>query len=260
MTATATVSRPLRKLLAAGPAIFRDGNALIANDAYPAELLPELEALCLPRISEAEGKEVIALLKAHAGRVRYVVEREEAVDVVAELLEAEALAFDVETAPLPHYRSPVRIAFTKSGALRKRQPTTGAAGLALDPYRSRASSSFPYSAGPAQGLSSLTCSASSAGTRSRRCGRSLLLRRQHATFDVRRAPRRSCHTTPVAGSSTSFACAALTHGLVRAGRCRSPASPAICSTSSCRKGWRFRIGEPSPYPAPNSSTPPSTAS
>ena len=77
MTATATVSRPLRKLLAAGPAIFRDSDALFANDAYPAELLPELEALCLPRISEAEGKEVIALLKAHAGRVRYVVEREE---------------------------------------------------------------------------------------------------------------------------------------------------------------------------------------
>ena len=55
-------------------AIFRDGNALI-YDACPAELLPELEALCLPRISEAEGKAVAALLKEHAGRVRYVVER-----------------------------------------------------------------------------------------------------------------------------------------------------------------------------------------
>jgi DNA polymerase I len=131
-----SVSRPLRKLLAAGPAIFRDGNALITNDACPAELLPELEALCLPRISEAEGKAVVALLKEHAGRVRYIIEEKEAVDVVAELMRAEALAFDVETAPLPHYRSPVRIAFTKSGALRKRQPTTGAAGLALDPYRS----------------------------------------------------------------------------------------------------------------------------
>ena len=125
MTATASVSRPLRKLLAAGPAIFRDGNTLITGDACPAELLPELEALCLPRISEAEGKAVVALLKEHAGRVRYVVEEEEAVDVVAELLEAEALAFDVETAPLPHYRSPVPLAFTKSGTLRKRQPTTG---------------------------------------------------------------------------------------------------------------------------------------
>jgi hypothetical protein len=50
---------------------------------------------------------------------------------------AEALAFDVETAPLIQYRAPVPLAFTKSGTLRKRQPTTGVAGLALDPYRSR---------------------------------------------------------------------------------------------------------------------------
>ena len=137
MTATATISRPLRKLLAAGPAIFRDGNTLITGDACPAELLPELEALCLPRISDEDGRAVVALLKEHAGRVRYVVEQEEAVDVVAELMEAEALAFDVETAPLSHYRAPVPLAFTKSGTLRKRQPTTGVAGLALDPYRSR---------------------------------------------------------------------------------------------------------------------------
>ena len=83
------------------------------------------------------ARAVVALLKEHAGRVRYVVDEEEAVDVVAELMQAEALAFDVETAPLPQYRSPVPIAFTKAGTLRKRQPTTGSAGLALDPYRSR---------------------------------------------------------------------------------------------------------------------------
>ena len=115
MTATASVSRPLRKLLAAGPAIFRDGNALITNDACPAELLPELEALCLPRISDEDGRAVVALLKEHAGRVRYIVDEEEAVDVVAELMAAETIAFDVETAPLPQYRAPVPLAFTKSG-------------------------------------------------------------------------------------------------------------------------------------------------
>ena len=103
MTATAAVSRPLRKLLAAEPAIFRDGNTLITGDACPVELLPELEALCLPRISDEDGKAVVALLKEHAGRVRYIVDEEEAAGVVDELLEAEALAFDVETAPLPHY-------------------------------------------------------------------------------------------------------------------------------------------------------------
>jgi hypothetical protein len=135
--APASVSRPLRKLLASSPAIYRDGNTLITNDACPAELLPELEALCLPRISDEDRRTVVALLKEHAGRVRYVVNETEAIDVVAELITAETLAFDVETAPLPDYRSPVPIAFTKAGTLRKRQPTTGAAGLALDPYRSR---------------------------------------------------------------------------------------------------------------------------
>jgi hypothetical protein len=98
-----SVSRPLRKLLAAGRAIFRDGNTLVTGDACPAALLPELEALCLPRISDEDGRAVVALLKKQAGRVRYIVDEEEAAGVVAELLEAEALAFDVETAPLPHY-------------------------------------------------------------------------------------------------------------------------------------------------------------
>ena len=65
--------------------------------------------------------------------MRYIVDEEEAAGVVAELLAAATIAFDVETAPLPHYRAPVPLAFTKSGTLRKRQPTTGVAGLALDP-------------------------------------------------------------------------------------------------------------------------------
>jgi hypothetical protein len=67
---SASVSRPLRKLLAAGPAIYRDGNTLLTGDACPPQLLPELEALCLPRISEEDGRALFALLKEHAGRVR----------------------------------------------------------------------------------------------------------------------------------------------------------------------------------------------
>jgi hypothetical protein len=171
MTATATVSRPLRKLLSSSPAIYRDGNTLITNDVCP-ELLPELEALCLPRISDEDGKLVVALLKEHAGRVRYIVEEEEAVDVVAELMQAEALAFDLETAPLPHYRSPVQIAFTKSGTLRKRQPTTGAAGLALDPYRSRVRLISVFG-GPGAPAPSCSTSTSFPGAFLRPCGPSL---------------------------------------------------------------------------------------
>ena len=136
MTATATISRPLRKLLAAGPAIYRDGNTLITGDACPTEFMAELEALCLPQVSEADRATVIALLREHAGRVRYVTRQAEAIAVVNELMAAEALAFDVETAALAEYRAPIPLAFTKSGTLRKRQPTIGVAGLALDPHRS----------------------------------------------------------------------------------------------------------------------------
>src|SRR3954447_10457589 len=109
MTAMSSVSRPLRKLLAAGPAIYRDGNTLIAGEACPAELLPELESLCLPRVSEADGKAVVALLKEHAGRVRYVIDPGEARAAVKALTQADELAFDVETAPLAQYRGPVPI-------------------------------------------------------------------------------------------------------------------------------------------------------
>jgi hypothetical protein len=95
MTATASISRPLRKLLAAGPTIYRDGNTLITGDACPTEFIAELETLCLPQISEADRATVVALLREHAGRVRYVTRQAEAVAVVDELMAAEALAFDV---------------------------------------------------------------------------------------------------------------------------------------------------------------------
>ena len=169
MTATASVSRPLRKLLAAGPAIFRDGNTLITGDACPAELLPELEALCLPRISEADGKAVVALLKEHAGRVRYVVDEEEAVDVVAELCRPR--------------RSPSTSRPRRSHIIERRfrSPSPSQARCAND-NRPRASQDWLWirieaasgwsrsSAGQAPALSCST-SSSSDGTRSRLYGR-----------------------------------------------------------------------------------------
>ena len=169
MTASATISRPLRKLLAAGPMIYRDGNTLMTGDACPADLLPELEALCLPRISEAEGEAVVALLKEHAGRVRYVVKREEAVDVVAELMAAEALAFDVETAPLPHYRAPVPLAFTKSGSCANdNRPRASPDWLSI---RIVAASDWSRSSAGQTPASSSSISSGSAGARSRLYGR-----------------------------------------------------------------------------------------
>ena len=209
MTATASLSRPLRKLLASGPAIFRDGNALITGAACPAELLPELEALCLPRISEEDAKAVVALLKEHAGRARYIVKEDEAVDVVAELMRAEALAFDTETAPLPHYRSPVPIAFTKAGALCKRQPTTGAAGLALDPYRSRVRLVSVFG-GTKTGVVVFDLYKVSWGALAPLWTKPLVA--ANATFDVRRLMEEA-HVAPAVVFDV-LRVAALTHGLV----------------------------------------------
>jgi hypothetical protein len=44
---------------------------------------------------------------------------------------------DFETEVLPAFRQPIPIKFTKNGNLTARQPRDGAAGAALDPYRSK---------------------------------------------------------------------------------------------------------------------------
>ena len=189
---------------------LRDGNTLITGDACPAELLPELEALCLPRISEADGKAVVALLKEHAGRVRYVIEQEEAVDVVAELMAAEALAFDVETAPLPHYRAPVPLAFTKSGTLRKRQPTTGVGRIGSRPLQEPRQARLGVRRDRAPALSFSTSTSSVGSALAPLWTKPLIA--ANATFDMRRLLDEA-HATPVEIVDV-LRVAALTHGLV----------------------------------------------
>jgi hypothetical protein len=98
---TSTVSRPLRKLLAAGPAIYRDGNALITNAPVLPSSCPSSRRSACRGSRRGTARPSSPCSREHAGRVRYVVEEEEAVDVVAELMQAEALAFDLETVPLP---------------------------------------------------------------------------------------------------------------------------------------------------------------
>ena len=210
MTATASVSRPLRKLLAAGPAIFRDGNALITGDACPAELLPELEALCLPRISEADGKAVVALLKEHAGRVRYIVER-------------EGSRRRRRRAHARPRRSPSTSRPRRSHIIERRfrSPSPSPARCANDSRRRASQDWLSIRTGAASGWSrssagqtpALSCStsSSSAGTRSRRYGRS---RSSPPT------PPSTCVVSWTKRTSTPVAIvdvlrvAALTHGLV----------------------------------------------
>jgi DNA polymerase I len=58
---------------------------------------------------------------------------------VAEILagESDVIGVDVETEVLPEFRQPIPIKFNKDGNLAARQPRDGAAGAALDPYRSK---------------------------------------------------------------------------------------------------------------------------
>ena len=49
----------------------------------------------------------------------------------------EVIGLDVETEVLPAFRQPMPVAFNKDGNLAARQPRDGAAGAALDPYRSK---------------------------------------------------------------------------------------------------------------------------
>ena len=136
-------------------------------------------------------------------------------------MQAEALAFDVETAPLPHYRSPVPIAFTKAGTLRKRQPTTGAAGLALDPYRSRVRLVSVFG-GTDAGAVVFDLFKLGWGALAPLWTKPLIA--ANATFDVRRLMEEA-HVAP-ARSSTSFA-SQRSRTASSDSRCRSPASPAI---------------------------------
>ena len=49
----------------------------------------------------------------------------------------DVIGLDFETEVLPAYRQPIPIKFAKNGNLAVRQPRDGAAGAALDPYRSK---------------------------------------------------------------------------------------------------------------------------
>jgi hypothetical protein len=49
----------------------------------------------------------------------------------------DVIGLDFETEALPAFRQPIPVKFTKGGNLAVRQPRDGAAGAALDPYRSK---------------------------------------------------------------------------------------------------------------------------
>ena len=134
--------KPIRDLLAAGGRVTRDGNHLsieapaAAADAVHAHT-EELARYVIPAVT-AEEAELVRSLLADAD-VAYITAPDAARQVVAGIVAGapEVIGLDFETEVLPAFRQPIPIRFNKNGNIAARQPRDGAAGLALDPYRSK---------------------------------------------------------------------------------------------------------------------------
>jgi DNA polymerase I-like protein with 3'-5' exonuclease and polymerase domains len=135
---------PLRDLIAAGGRVARDGNRLMiegpaaAADAVRAHT-NELARQVIPSVG-AEQAELVRSLLADAGAaIAYITSPDAARQIVAGIVAgaADVVGLDFETEVLPEFRQPIPIKFNKDGNLAARQPRDGAAGAALDPYRSK---------------------------------------------------------------------------------------------------------------------------
>jgi DNA polymerase I-like protein with 3'-5' exonuclease and polymerase domains len=145
--------RSIRAFLRDGGTIWRDrGRVLLRHDKQDratvlAASLEALERLCVPAVTEEQAALTRAVLEAAGASVAYVDDPEAAAFAVLELRDeyraelAEhgraVIGLDMETEVLLELRGEVLVKFTQAGAVAKRQPKEGAAGLALDPYSSR---------------------------------------------------------------------------------------------------------------------------
>ena len=93
----------------------------------------------VPSVGAEQAALVRELLADAGAKVAYITAPEAARQAVAEMItEApDVVGLDFETAVLPEFCQPIPIKFRKDGNLAARQPRDGAAGIALDPYRSR---------------------------------------------------------------------------------------------------------------------------
>ena len=136
--------KPLRDLIAAGGRVARDGNCLsidgpaAAADAVRAHA-EELAQYVVPAVTAEEAELVRGLLADASAGVAYITAPTAARQAVAGIVAAapDVVGLDFETEVLPAFREPIPIRFNKNGNLAARQPRDGAAGIALDPYRSK---------------------------------------------------------------------------------------------------------------------------
>jgi hypothetical protein len=129
---------------AAGGFVARDGSRILINGppALADALRPHAEQLAqhvLPSVRADEAELVRSLLADADASIAYVTSPSAARQAVAEIRASapDVIGLDFETEVLPPFRQPIPIKFTKDGNLAARQPRDGAAGAALDPYRSK---------------------------------------------------------------------------------------------------------------------------
>ena len=136
--------RPIRDLIAAGGSVARDGNHVLIEgpqalaDAVRARAA-ELAQYVVPSVGADEAELVRELLADAGAAVAYITRPGAARQAVAEIIAGapDVVGLDFETEVLPAFRQPIPVKFNKDGNLAARQPRDGAAGLALDPFRSR---------------------------------------------------------------------------------------------------------------------------
>jgi DNA polymerase I len=136
--------KPLRDLLAAGGCVARDGKQVVINGppALADVMRAHAERLAqhvVPSVRADEAELVRSLLADAGASVAYIASPGAARQAVAEIVAGapDVVGLDFETEVLPTFRHPVPIKFKKDGNLAATQPRDGAAGIALDPYRSK---------------------------------------------------------------------------------------------------------------------------
>ena len=136
--------KQIRNLLAAGGQISREGATVVVDG--PSEVAETLRAEAdrlatsiVPSVTPDDAALVRSLLDNTGVSIAYVTDPAVARSAVADILasQPEVIGLDLETEVLPLFRQPTPVAFNKDGNLAVRQPRDGAAGAALDPYRSK---------------------------------------------------------------------------------------------------------------------------
>lgn len=136
--------KPIRDLIAAGGRVARDGSRVLIDG--PPELADavrvhteELVRYVVPSVSAEEAKLVRSVLADAGVSVVYITSPDAARHAVADIVAGatDVVGLDFETEVSPKFRQPIPIKFNKDGKLAARQPRDGAAGMALDPYRSK---------------------------------------------------------------------------------------------------------------------------